>query len=246
MDTSLQGLLLLALILVPGFTHYTIAKSSRTWRTDDHFEIEVILTSLSLTAVILSVESFILGVAAANIDGVRRPLGEALSGGISYGGDHPSHLLIGLPVIFVVNTAIMTGLAVTDPLGNLQERLLRRKKATHDGAWLRAFRPDAVAGFRSVRRTPDDPTWVEVRMKDGTSPQRYRGSVAAFDIVPDGDGTDRYLQLWNPKRWDGEHWVASRMNDDALSSVLLNSRDIVSIELTYYRVPRTIQFPSDR
>src|SRR5581483_133889 len=125
MNPSLGGLFLVSLLIVPGFTHYMVARAVRTSEDDSPFEPTIFLTSLGLTAGLVSIEVLAVGVAAHFADELAtRATALFRDGFAEFAATHPSLVLVGLPVVFLTNTILLGVLGAIDPMNWVAQKLL--------------------------------------------------------------------------------------------------------------------------
>lgn len=232
MTATVQGVLLVALFVVPGFVHYRFAKTRRVWQTDEKFEITVVFASLGLTSLWVAVEVLTLGILAFSFGTVDERLREGFDVGLQgYGRSHSAELLVAIAGIFLFNSAVLATAGLLDPEGWVVNVIRRGKRASPNSAWYEAFRPEAVAEKRREEPRGRSKDAVLVYMK-GESQPRYFGWVGAFDLDHDDQG-EYYFQVWNAERWHGDKWLPIRLRNDCLSSVLLKSSELAALEFTY-------------
>jgi hypothetical protein len=237
--TTVQGLALIGLLVIPGFLHYTVAKATRVWESEEQFEITVIFTSFTLTSLLVAFEVLAGGLLAYVWTPFNDRLHELLRVGLAdYARSHPGEMLVTGSAIYLFNAVVMGISGLFDPLGNLLEKLMGRSRATQKSAWYLAFRPEEVEKARSDSSAAESADMAYVYLP-GEGHAMYRGWSGNFDLDCGKDG-DRYFQLWNAQRWNGKSWENTRYSE-SLSSVLLKASQVSVIEFTYEDVPHNIK-----
>jgi hypothetical protein len=247
MDATIQGVLIVGLLLIPGFVHYTIAKATRVSEADDTLEIVVIFTSLGITASLIAVELLAIGLAALRVTWMSERLSTAFNQGFQqYGATRPGELMSILAGFFLANTIVLALAATLDPMGSVVERLLRERRRTKKSALFYAFRPDdnplqqnpkqenvtsaATSKKDKVAATVPYRSRVVIYMTGEELP-RYAGWVSNADLTPDRSG-ERFVRIRHAVRRTSQGWTSMEKQWD--SSVLLKLSEISTIEFTYF------------
>ena len=226
MPDTIEAAAVLALLVVPGFLAFYIAREVSPNLPHDVTDAELLLTSVGFATLLLAFELLLLAVLTAIRPDLALFAGATANELRSDGfkdtlSDHPSRVIAVSSLLFLGHCAFVCLLGWKNPL----ERFLQRSRRTRG---YNAIDPWTLGLNGLQKEFQAQATWVRATLTDGVV---YTGYLSKISNRPRDDGT-RDLVLQSFTRSASGSGVALPLNPAApeRTVVALNTKDIVSIE----------------
>lgn len=221
MSFSFESIVVLLLFLIPGFVTHSVQRYFQA-KSPPLSTFEISLISLGNSALILLIQILLFSIISLII-----PLVDinvlAATGVIGYFQTDPSRTVFQLWVWLFLSLVIGSILGYMDPLGRFLARQLSQRNLSEEDVWTSVF---------VLRRKELNKEWcyLSIVLRNGDI---YRGLLIdnQLDVEEDGSRVISLASVTYLPNGDGSKAVQAGAKGQTL--VVLNSKDILSIEVIY-------------
>lgn len=229
MELTVQGLLVTALVLVPGFANRYVRRRISTGEEEqESSQMELTLASLASAILLLALEALALFVLSRVWATLRDEMGLLIGDGLeAYADRRPNALAAGIFGAALTNTVLMAVLGALDVPDRILKPRLRGLGISGASLWYTLI-IERRRDLQSARKQ-EIVAHLRVRLKDGTV---YTGICAGMSLRPDKFG-NRDLALWEARRYPKDGECEKLPDRGEGNAVILSSDQISAVEICH-------------
>lgn len=226
MTLVLQLGLAFVVLVAPGLLTVSLAREVAPSEEGTPSAESTLLTALAIAIAVVATEFVVLSVASAIYAGLPAWGGLTLSEVVSDDPwsvvqENPGPVAVIASLEYLAHLALLAGLGWLNPFSWLLSHQLARHNLREAYPYAAALMQQQEAGERTV-------VYASAMLRDGRA---YSGTLQSASFRPLSDGS-RELFLQSVERIVGDE-RQSVGSDDVTSGLLLNTRDVVALELAY-------------
>lgn len=224
-------------LVAPGLLTVYLAREASPSPEGEPPAEATVLSALTIAIALIAVEFFVFSMISWANDGIRIWGGLTLPELVSDDPwsavrERPGQAALIASGEYLAHLAALAAFGWVNPLG----MLVRRRIAQHD---LREATPFLNAILEAKRHGKSIVVWASAVLRDGRT---YSGTLQSVSFRPLGDGSRELFMQSVERIGDGEREPVGA--EGTPSGLVLNTRDVIALELAYAEVPSAAGEPA--